>query len=260
VSGIKRELLYGSTESLANELSGCDVIINLAGASILRRWTNKNKKLIYDSRIQTTKNLVKSVNYLKSEHRPKKFISASAIGIYKEGAKHDERSNNFDSGFVGRVTQDWEDALNDLPKAVQKNVFRIGLVLGKESKSIRKLLTPFKLGVGGRIGSGKQAFPFIHEKDLVKAFVWTCEDFNESKTFNLVAPQEITNSEFTAVFAKKLNRPALITIPAMAIKLGLGESSSLLLESPIVIPKELLNTGFSYNFSTIDSALSDIMT
>ena len=260
VSGVRRELLYGTTQKLSNELRGSDIIINLAGASILQRWTKKRKKIIYDSRIKTTANLVQAINMLDENDRPKKFISASAIGIYQSGELHDENSTFLDNSFVGKVVKEWEDSINDLPGSVQQNIFRIGLVLGKNAKTIKKLLPFFKIGLGGSLGSGKQAFPFIHEKDLSRAIIWIIEDFNKNGTFNLVAPEQITNSDFTSSLAKELSTHAFIPVPAFILKMMFGEASSLLLKSPIVEPKLLLSEGFEFEFPTIDFTLSDILT
>jgi uncharacterized protein (TIGR01777 family) len=259
VSGVQRKLLYGPEEQLITDIKDCNVVINLAGASILQRWSTKNKKIIYNSRIASTENLVRAINLLPTENRPQKFISASAIGIYQSGILHDENSSNFEKGFIGKVVLDWENTLKELPSSVQTNIFRIGLVLGKESKTVKNLLLPFKLGLGGRIASGKQAFPFIHEKDLVRAFVMAVEDFNESKTFNLVAPEAINNAKFTKTFANKLNRRAVLPIPAFLLKLVLGKAASLLLKSPIVHPKALLNAGFEFEYPTIEEALKEII-
>lgn len=259
VSGIKRVLLYSSLSELQNKICGCDVIINLAGAPILKRWTAKNKALIYNSRITTTKNLVEAINELPPEKRPKKFITASAIGIYKNGSSHNDNSTEYSDEFVGNVVKDWENVLQQLPSSVQCTIFRIGLVLGKNAKTITNLILPFKLGLGGKIGSGKQAFPFIHETDLVNAFVWAVENLQESKTFNLVAPQSISNSEFVKAFAKKLNRPAFIPVPSFILKLVLGEASVLLLESPQVNPKALLAAGFKFQYPSIKAALQEIL-
>lgn len=259
VSGIKRELLYGQVSILRTEVINSDIIINLAGAPILKRWTKKNKKTIYESRIKTTTNLVQAINDMEPEERPKKFISASAIGIYQPGLTHDESSNKYEYGFVGKVVQDWEDCLMKLPDSVQTNIFRIGLVLGKNAKTITNLLLPYKLGLGGKIGSGKQAFPFIHEKDLVHAIVWAVEDLSENKITNLVAPEKITNTVFTKQLAKQLNRPAFIPIPELILKLILGKAASLLLVSPVVEPKTLTEYGFEFQFPTIKSALTDIV-
>ncbi|MCY1723099.1 TIGR01777 family oxidoreductase [Prolixibacteraceae bacterium Z1-6] len=260
VSGIDRELLYDPVENLKNEINGCDVIINLAGASILKRWTSKNRQLIYNSRVKTTTNLVTAINMLKPEQQPKQIITASAIGIYKPGIVHDENSTYFSTDFIGKVVADWEDTLNQLPPSVHQTVFRLGMVLGKDAKTITNLLLPFNLRLGGKIGSGNQAFPFIHETDVVNAFLWAVETNRESQTFNLVAPQNISNKDFTRTFANKLNRPAFIAIPAFVIKLILGKASMLLLESPIVNPTVLLDSDFEFQYPTIDSTLTEILT
>ena len=259
VSGIKRELLYGNINNLKEAVSNCDVIINLAGVAILKRWTPKNKNQIYESRIQTTKNLVKAINSLPKTAQPRKFISASAIGIYKTGETHDENSQNFDTGFVGKVVKDWEDASLDLAPHIQKNIFRIGLVLGEKAKTIRNLILPFKLGLGGPIGNGKQAFPFIHEKDLVNAFVFAIEEMEKNGVFNLVAPQKITNKEFALTFGKLLHRPAVFHVPAFVLQIIFGEASVLLLKSPEIIPNNLLNEGFQFQFTSIKDTLSSIL-
>lgn len=259
VSGIQRHLLYGNLRDLIEEIRNCLVVINLAGASILQRWTKNNKRTIYDSRIQTSRNLVQAILELPAEERPKKFISASAIGIYKSGITHNEQSLNFDDGFVGEVVKDWENSLNELTQSASVTIFRIGLVLGKNSKSIKNLMLPFKLGLGGEIGTGQQGFPFIHEKDLVKAFIWAVENKANQRIYNAVAPEQISNYDFTKVFANKLNRPALFAVPSFLLKLILGKASSLLLKSPVVSPQNLLDAGFSFEYPTIDTALSEIL-
>jgi len=259
VIGIERKMIYGSISALSKEIEGSDVIINLAGAPILQRWTDRTKRLIHESRSRTTQNLVQAINSLPDEKRPKKFISASAVGIYKAGFLHDENSTNFDTGFLGMVVNDWEKPLNDLPPNVRKVVFRIGIVVGKEAKTITNLLLPFKFGLGATIGNGKQPFPFVHEKDVIRAFVWAVNDFDKSETFNLVAPKNITNKEFTKAFAKALNRPAIFSIPGFVLKLVLGEAAVLLIESPEVEPKNLLEIGFQFQYPDIEKALREIL-
>ena len=120
VYGLNRADLYGPVAKLAEKISGADVIINLAGSTILQRWTAKNKKMIYASRVTTTQNLVLAVKCLPEKLQPKKFISASAIGIYKSGLLHDENSTNFDEGFIGTVVKNWEKQLEDFPKIFRK--------------------------------------------------------------------------------------------------------------------------------------------
>ena len=259
VSGIDRKLLYASVQELQAEIKNCDAIINLAGAPILQRWTEKNKAEILDSRVKTTLNLIKAINNLPFLEQPKKFISASAIGIYQSGFSHDETSQNFDDGFVGNVVKQWEAASSDLSPNVQRNIFRLGLVLGKEAKTITNLLLPFQLGLGAKLGNGKQAFSFVHVNDVAKAFLWAVEDLKTNETLNLVAPENITNKDFTKALAKVLHRPALFSIPEFVIKTVLGEASCLLTESAEVEPQNLLEAGFEFQYPTIKSALEEIV-
>ena len=259
VSGISRSLLYGSVSELSVAIKSADVVINLAGAPILQRWTKKNKEEIHNSRFKTTTNLVEAINQLAHNDQPKKFISASAIGIYKTGLVHSEDSINFDEGFVGTVVRDWEKPLQNLPVGTRKIVFRIGLVIGKNAKTIKKQLLPFKLGLGAKIGSGHQPFPFIHEKDVVQAFVWAVEKYEDNNIFNLVAPENINNKEFTTAFARQLNRPAFFSIPEFAIKLVLGKASVLLTQSPQVLSGKIQKAGFRFKYPGISSALQEII-
>ena len=257
--GIPRNLLYGDTEKLKEFITGAEVIVNLAGAPILTQWTEEKKQEIYDSRVKTTTNLVKAINLLSPEDRPEVFVSASAIGIYEAGKKHDEHSTDFDSGFVGKVVLDWEKALEPLPKDIKKVVFRIAPVLGKNSETVKNLKLPFKMGVGGKIGNGKQPFPFIHEKDVADAFSWAVNVYDKSGLFNLSAPDQINNKTFTKKFASKLNRPSFIPVPGFGLKLIYGEAANMLIESPEVVPKELQNAGYQFRYPDIDAALSEIL-
>lgn len=259
VSGIGRNDLYGSIKKLAEKIDDTDVIINLAGAPILQRWTNKNKQTIFDSRVKTTQNIVNAINSLPLNKQPKKFISASAIGIYKSGGLHDEESTIFDDGFVGNVVKNWERPLQQLPEYIQQNIFRIGLVLGEKAQTINKLRLPFKLGLGATIGNGEHPFPFIHEKDAARAFVWAVEELNHSDLFNLTAPERINNKTFTKEFARQLNRPAILFIPEIALKLLYGKASVLLVNSPEIISEKLLKAGFEFQYPNIQSAFEEIL-
>lgn len=259
VWGIEREMLYGQVERLKRVIRGHDVIIHLAGAGVFRPWTKNNRKEIYDSRIQPTANLVSAIRQLKESERPGKVISISAIGIYKSGFTHDEQSSNYADNFLGKVAYDWEEQLKDLPHSVGKVIFRTGLVLGKEAKTVKNLLLPFSLGLGASLGNGKQPFPFIHVTDVVNAFIWAAESYQNNSVFNLVAPQQINNKEFTKAFARGLNRPVFLQIPNFVLQLILGNRSSLILESPEVIPGGLLKEGFHFLYPDIESALNEIL-
>ena len=258
VRGINRELLYGPTKNLAREIRKTNIVINLAGAPILQRWTNKNKKEIYDSRIITTQNLVKAIKTLLPEQRPQKVISVSAVHIYKTGKKHNEKSNDFGTDFIGKVVFDWEKAWNGLPVSIQFTIFRLAVVLGKKSDSIKQMQVPFKLGIGGKVGSGNQPFPFVHEKDVARVFEWATENSGTTGVFNVSAPQQITNKEFTQALAKTLHRPAFIPVPVALLKLIYGEAASLLSKSPAVIPEALEKSEFEFEFPAIETALKNI--
>jgi len=258
VSGINRELLYGPKEDLQKDLTGADVVCFLSGAPILQRWTKKNKKVIYDSRVLTVRNMAAAIQGMPPKNRPQKVVSASAVGIYKSGKLHDELSTDFDESFVGKVVKDWEAAWNGLPKNVKLSIFRIGLVLGKEAETIKKMLVPFKLGLGGKVASGKQPFPFVHITDVARAFSWSVENKNEG-IYNLAAPDTVTNKEFTKALAAELNRPAVFTVPEFALNMIFGEAAFLLTESPAVIPKNLKKTGFSFFYPSIEMAINEIL-
>jgi hypothetical protein len=260
VSAIHRELLYGPPENLAKKLEGTDVLINLAGAPVLQRWTKKNKQKIYVSRVVTSQNLVKAIQILFPKQRPCKLITASAIGIYASGKTHSEESKKFNTGFLGEVVKDWEAVWNGLPDEIVSTVFRISVVLGKESAVIQKLLLPFRLGIGGKIGNGRQPFPFVHETDVARAFVWAVENKNSGGTFNLAAPEQITNGGFTHALSEKLKRPAFIPVPKFGLQLLYGRAAVLLTESPAVVPHLLMEAGFSFKFEQIEDALEEILT
>ena len=256
---VNRNLLSGPSEGLINRLHGSDAVINLAGAPIMQRWTTKSKKQIYSSRIDTTLKLTDAIREIPEEKRPVIFISASAVGIYQAGITHNESSLMFDRGFTGTVVSDWEKASELLLPSVRRVIFRTGVVLGKESQTMQRLLPFFRLGIGGKIGSGKQAFPFIHIYDLCRAFQLALEDNTLTGIYNLVAPEAISNSQFTHVLANQLHRPAFCTVPAFALKLGLGNASSLLLEGATIVPQRLQKAGFHYQYPTIEKALHEII-
>ncbi|SFF60290.1 TIGR01777 family oxidoreductase [Sunxiuqinia elliptica] len=259
VIAIDRHLLYGHHLKLAKELANTHTIINLAGAPILKRWTKKNKTIIYNSRVSTTRNLCKAINALPREKRPTNFISASAIGIYRPAIRHDETSSKYANHFAARVIDDWEDTLAELPDTVRKTIFRIGVVLGKDSQFIQQVLPVFKLGLGGKLGSGSQAFPFIHIDDLVSAFTQAITDDSFFGIYNLVAPQQINNKDLTKALGKQLNRPTLIPVPGFLLHFIFGQASTLILENPVVIPRRLKNKGFNFQHPTIENCLENIL-
>lgn len=246
-------------ERLEHAISGTDAVIHLAGAPIFSRWTRQNKRVILNSRVESTKNIVEAINNLSANNQPKLFISASAIGIYAADQLHTEAKNKFADNFVSGVVKSWEQASENLDPKVRRVVFRIGLILGREAKTIKNLLPLFKLGLGGKIGTGKQPFPFVHIDDVVNAFLWAEQNPHSQGIYNLVAPENIDNKIFTYALAKALRRPALFTVPAFVLKIALGETSTLLLNNPQVYPERLLSEGFRFSFPNIQSCIGQIV-
>lgn len=243
---------YADKDALKNLAGGCDAVINLAGASIAARWSEDYKKRLRASRIETTRTLVGAINELEN---PPFFISASAIGIYENGLSHDESSVKFDHGFLGELACEWE---SEAAKArTQTAIFRLGVVLGRGG-ALAKMLPAFRLGLGGKLGSGEQAFCWIHIADLLKAFKFILQN-RQSGVFNLVSPQPSTNGEFTQILGKVLGQPTFFMVPKFALNLMFGEGSSILLEGAKIYPKALIKSGFSFRFSDLKTALEDVL-
>lgn len=252
-----RSELGGSIDQIREKLEGCWAVINLAGAPIIQRWSTKNKEAMVKSRIQTTKKLVEAINICRTP--PNLLISASAVGIYTENQAQTESNCKLSTGFAAQLCQDWEAESNRVRTATRLVNPRIGIVLGTAGGALPKMLPAFRLGIGGIIGDGKQFFPWIHIDDLLAAFTFLLKTQSLSGPVNLVAPERITNKQFTQQLAKTLNRPAFIPIPAFALKLLYGEGASTLTQGQEVIPEKLLEAGFKFRCATIERALIDLL-
>ncbi len=199
---ITRSDLSLSVEDLAKKLNGVDVVINLAGAPIAKRWNEKYKQVLISSRIDSTKKIVSAINSLVN--KPKLFISTSAIGIYDSTSTHTEQSLNYSGNFLSDLCIKWEQ---EAKKAdIRTIIFRLSVVLDKNEGAFPKMFLPFKLGVGGKIGSGKQAFSWIYIEDVLNAFVFAIETENISGIFNLTSPNPITNIELTKAIGKATSK------------------------------------------------------
>lgn len=254
---IARKELYNPGD-LLKIMPEMDTVIHLAGSPILRKWTENAREEILSSRITTTANLVEVINQLPAYERPKTFISASAVGIYSPGF-HTEKSTEFADDFTGTVAKQWEAASEPLNHSVRRVIFRIGVVIGKESATMQKMLPVFKSGFGGKIASGNQPFPFVHIDDVVNSLFWACQNKEVSGVFNLAAPQNIDNNHFTKALAKKLRRPAIFSVPESALKLLYGEAASLITSAPQVFPERLLEYGYRFKYPDIDGCLDEII-
>jgi len=257
---ISRSDFAGGSNQLAKVIKSADVIINLAGASVLRRWNKKNKQLILSSRVDTTQLLVKAVKMNLPGHQPNIFINASAIGIYDINKSHDEFSTMLGTDFLALVCKAWEEATVDL-KGVDLRLctIRIGIVLGTTGGSLRKMLPLFKAGLGGKIASGKQPFSFIHISDFCNAIWHLIINSQSAGIYNLVCPEPTTNEKFTNTLASYLQRPALFTVPEFALKLIYGEAAGMLTTGAKVISTRLPNEGYKFKFPDIDAAIADLV-
>ena len=242
-------------------VSGFDAVIHLAGESIVGRWTEEKKAKIRDSRVGGTTALAEALAQAKD--KPQVFASSSAIGYY--GDRGNELLNEHSSpgsGFLPEVCRDWEAATKAAVDAGIRTVqMRTGVVLSKNGGALGKMLTPFRLGMGGRIGDGQQWMSWIDVQDMVGAIHHVLKSDLLQGPVNMVAPKPVTNEEFTKTLASALSRPAVFPLPAFAVKLAFGEmGETVLLGSQRVEPTQLVMSGYPFRFSTLRASLESILT
>jgi len=237
-----------------------DSIIHLLGENIAgKRWSEKVKKEIYDSRIIGTKNLINGM--ISSKADIKTFISTSAVGIY--GVRGDEEITEEEAltpnDYLSKVCMDWEKVVHEsLPSTIRKCIFRVGVVLGRQGGALSKMEIPFKCGVGGVVGSGKQIMSWIHVDDLRELYFEAVKKDSFEGIINATAPKPVSNKVFTKSLGKVLSRPTILPLPSFAAELALGELSTVLLDGQKVIPEKALKLGYKFQYSTIDNALENI--
>lgn len=243
-----------------DEAACAQVIINLAGASIFGRWTKGHRRLITDSRVLATRHLVQAMAR-RTDAPDRVLISASAVGYYgpRGDAEIDESSEPGDD-FLAGVCRAWEaEAMAAEEFGVRVARTRFGIVLGKDGGALNRMLPIFRMGLGGRLGSGKQWFSWIHQKDLVTAILFILARTAISGGVNLTAPNPVRNKELTKELGRVLRRPAILPAPGFALRLILGSMASMLLTGQRVMPKKLLAEGFEFHHPTIASALEDLL-
>lgn len=241
---------------------GVDIIINLAGAPISQRWTPAARHAIRDSRIVTTNAIVDFIQ--RSAHKPQLLISASAIGYYgtSEDALFEETTPPVAAeSFAATLCHEWENsALPASKQGVRTVLLRIGVVLGKDGGVLKKLLPPFKFGLGGRLGSGRQWFSWIDRDDLIKLCLFIIENDDIDGPVNATAPHPVTNQAFTTALARALKRPAFANVPAIALRLGFGQmAEEIMLKGQRVVPAKALAHGFVFDFPQIKKSLEKIV-
>jgi uncharacterized protein (TIGR01777 family) len=236
-----------------------DAVINLAGEPIAdKRWTDTQKKIICDSRWDITTQLVAKIN--SSDNPPKTFISGSAIGFYgRQGEKVVTEDTSPHEEFTHDLCEKWESIATGVnTEKTRVAILRTGVVLAENGGALEKMALPFKLGVGGSLGSGHQYLSWIHLDDMVNAIEFLLNNENCSGPFNLTAPEPVTNKTFSKQLAKALSRPCLFFVPSFVMKIAMGEASTMLLEGQNVIPDKLIKAGYSFTYPTVSSALSAI--
>ncbi len=246
--------------SWQNEMLDHEAVINLAGASIFCRWSRTNRKKIYASRVLTTKNIVSSLSH--SDHRVQVLLNGSAVGYYGDpGEVEVDESSGAGRGFLAEICTAWEaEAIRAEQFGVRVVRCRLGVILGRNGGALAQMVPIFRLGLGARLGSGRQWFPWLHLGDLVRIFNRLLIERSFSGPVNCVAPEQLTNAALTRALAQVLRKPLIMPpVPAWVLKLVQGEASSLLLNSLKVRPYVLLEAGFSYDFPSLIVAVDDLV-
>lgn len=249
--------VFISFETLLSAVRYCDLVIQLSGANISKRWSSSYKKEIWSSRVDAT-NLLSSV--IHSLPNKPKIICASAVGFYPESdCKHplNETNNSPGSDFLARLSVAWEAAARSISK--DAIIFRFGVVLSKKGGALKQMYLPYLLGFGGPIKGGNHCFSWVHINDLIKAFEFILNHTDARGIYNLTSPQPIKQKYFGKVLAKALKRPFIVPLFEWQLKLLFGKGSRVLTQSLSVVPKFLLDEGFVFDFPDIESALLDLI-
>lgn len=246
-----------SLNSLRNG-PGFDAVINLAGEGIAdKRWSASRKQALRDSRIRLTEELVDVIR--SWEKSPAVLVSGSAVGFYgDQGAEPVTEETSPHDEFTHRLCRDWEKAAMELEgEDTRICLSRTGVVAGPGGGFLQRMLLPFRLGLGGRLGSGEQYMPWVHRTDVANALIWMVDTETARGPYNVVSPNPVTNVEFTRTLGRVLNRPTPFPAPAPVLKMALGEMSRLLLTGQNAKPAKLMAEGFSFKYGELEAALKD---
>ncbi len=238
-----------------------DAFINLAGVSINDgRWSARHQKQIYESRMTATDELLR-IMFAMTEN-PSVLINASAIGIYpaSTNAVYTEDSSEMASDFLGRTVHDWEKKAKQVEEFGIRAVFmRFGVVLGKEGGALPLMILPYKLFVGGTVGTGEQWVSWVHVEDVIRAIAFAIETSEISGPVNVTSPSPVSMKDFGKTIGSVLHRPHWLPVPSFAMKLALGQEKCSCLEGQHVLPKVLMNAGYEFSFPSLDGALEDLL-
>ena len=249
-----------TTDGWGHHIEEVDAVVNLAGAGIAdKRWSDERKQLLLESRVNAGKALAEAIG--AADNKPKVFVQSSAIGYY--GAqKNNELSEVSKAGndFLAGICKQWEDSTEAIEHmGVRRVVIRTGVVLDNLGGAFPKMVMPFKLFVGGPIGSGKQWFSWIHYEDEAAAIRFLLENESAKGVFNLTAPNPNTNKQFSKEIGKTMHKPSFMLAPSFVFKIIFGEMSTVLLDGQRVLPERLLEAGFKFKYPVVESALQDLL-
>ncbi|MGE9294942.1 MAG: TIGR01777 family oxidoreductase, partial [Puniceicoccales bacterium] len=257
--GVQWDVEKGELDHAA--LRGVDAVVHLAGAGVADgRWTDERKRIIRDSRVKSAALLQSAIG--KMDSRPSVFVSASGVGFY--GPEHDapvDETAPLGKGFLADVCREWEAAAHQFESlGLRVAVARFGVVLSPRGGALAKMLPPFKLGLGGPVGSGKQRLGWVALDDAVAALIFLIDQAEARGAFNITAPEIVTNAEFANALGKALGKPTKLPAPKFALKLAFGEMAeeTLLADTP-ALPSRLHEQGFSFEYSQLDAALQQVI-
>jgi uncharacterized protein (TIGR01777 family) len=258
-AGVKVSVWEGVALPPEEALRDADAVIHLAGEPLVQRWSAEAKRRIHDSRVVSTRNLVAAMTKLAK--KPAVLVNSSAIGYY--GSRGDEvldEGSAAGRGFLPDLCAEWEkEARAAEGLGIRVVCMRTGIALDARGGALKKMLPPFKMGAGGRLGDGRQWMSWIHVEDLVSLFRFAMETESVRGPINGVAPNPVTNADFTKALGSAVHRPAIFPVPSFGLKMLFGEMSEVLLDSQRVTPKAAEAAGFRFRFPQLDGALKDLL-
>jgi hypothetical protein len=244
-------------EDVIKCIDHADVVINLAGAPITRRWTREYKKIIYDSRIVATQKISEAI--AKCQKPPELLVSASAVGIYSQAGVHTETQFLPADDFLGHVCAEWEKEALSCKSTTRVAIIRLGIVLGRNGGMLTRVKPLFRYYLGGPVGSGKQAFPWIHIYDVVQSVQFLMDNREIDGVFNLTSPDTLEYGKFARVLGRLMHKPSWLPVPVFMLKLIFGEGATAFAGGQHAVPERLISSGYHFCYPVLSEALKDIL-
>lgn len=255
-AGVTGAAFQAGTPLPPEALAGAEGVVHLAGEPVNQRWTHEGKRRIHESRVQGTRAVVEAI---RAAGTVKRFVSVSAVGYYgtRHGAEPLTEESPSGDDFLAGVCRGWEGEAQQA--GVSTAVARLGVVLHPEGGALHTMLPPFRMGAGGRVGSGKQYVSWVHRADAVAALVFLLEHPELQGPYNVTSPEPLTNTEFAHALGHALGRPSVVHIPGFVLKATLGEMAVVVLEGQRVLPRRLTEAGFTFRFPRLEEALKHLL-